>query len=154
MLSPLHSGPSRWNCGHRRSAAEEALSILCRGLVTGSAPGHAHAALNRAQRSLAALNGFGQGGATTMLCSAHRSQRAMTPLVVRAGAADRCCGTGPRRSCTLPAGAAAQFSVKKVLTIPLNRRITAKLTVELGCVPFGCTACRKAVRSPWMHSPK
>ena len=38
--------------GHRRSAAEEALSILCRGLATGSAPGHAHAALNRAQRSL------------------------------------------------------------------------------------------------------
>src|SRR3954453_8550301 len=49
--------------GHRRSAAEEALSILCRSLVAGSAPGHAHAALNRAQRSLAALNGFGQGGA-------------------------------------------------------------------------------------------
>jgi len=54
----------------------------------------------------------------------------------------------------LPVGAAAQFGVKKVLTIPLNRRITAKLTVELSGVPFGCTACRKAVRSPWMHSPK
>ena len=51
-------------------------------------------------------------------------------------------------------GAAAQFGVKKVLTIPLNRRITAKLTVKLSGVPFGCTACRKAVRSPWMHSPK
>jgi hypothetical protein len=57
-------------------------------------------------------------------------------------------------SCTLPVGAAAQFGVKKVLTIPLKRRITAKLTVELSGVPFGCTACRKAVRSPRMHSPK
>ena len=51
-------------------------------------------------------------------------------------------------------GAAAQFGVKKVLAIPLNRPITAKLTVELSRVPFGCTACRKAVRSPWLHSPK
>jgi hypothetical protein len=48
---------------HRRSAAEEALSVLCSGLVTGSAPGHAHTALDGAQSSLAALNGLGQGGA-------------------------------------------------------------------------------------------
>ena len=47
---------------HRRSAAEEALSVLCSGLVTGSAPGHAHTALDGAQSSLAALNGLGQGG--------------------------------------------------------------------------------------------
>ena len=57
--------------------------ILCRGLVTGSAPGHAHAALNRAQRSLAALNGFGQGGATTMfgarLIALRGGVGAMTP---------------------------------------------------------------------------
>jgi hypothetical protein len=60
-----------WHCkvrcthglSHRRSAAEEALSVLCCGLVTGSAPGHPHAALDGAQRSLAALNGLGQGGA-------------------------------------------------------------------------------------------
>jgi hypothetical protein len=39
------------------------MSVFCGGLVTGSAPGHAHAALDSAQRSLAALNGIGQGGA-------------------------------------------------------------------------------------------
>ena len=54
----------------------------------------------------------------------------------------------------LTSGAPARFSVKNVRTIPSRCRITAKLTVELGGVPFGCTACRKAVRSPWMHSPK
>jgi hypothetical protein len=32
--------------------------------------------------------------------------------------------------------------------MPLGRRITAKVTVELGRVSFGCTACRQAVRSP------
>ena len=32
--------------------------------------------------------------------------------------------------------------------MPFGRRITAKVTVELGRVPFGCAACRQAVRSP------
>jgi hypothetical protein len=51
-----------------------------------------------------------------------------------------------------PSGARARFGVKKVLTTPCKRRITVKLTVELGRVPLGDTACRQAVRSPWMHS--
>ena len=41
------------------------------------------------------------------------------------------------------------MQVKRVLErTPSKRRITAELTVELGRVPFGSTACRKAVRSP------
>ena len=47
------------------------------------------------------------------------------------------------------------MQVKRVLErTPSKRRITAELTVELGRVPFGSTACRKAVRSPRMRSPK
>ena len=43
----------------------------------------------------------------------------------------------------LASDAPTSFSVKKVRTPPMKCRITAKLTVELGGVPFGRTACRR-----------
>jgi len=39
-------------------------------------------------------------------------------------------------------------------TMPSQRPVTAQVTVKLLSVPFGRTACRRAVRSPQMHSSK
>src|SRR4051812_7664253 len=45
-----------------------------------------------------------------------------------------------------------QKSTNKVLTLPAECRITVKLTAELGPPRLETQTCRKAVRSPRMHS--